>query len=220
MQDPRLRLFSITVLSIASFVSVAGAAFSLLWLCLYPAYLKAAVQSAGFWILALLTGAVSAVTFLTGGDAIPYFFRMTVVFLLAYTIYRGWSPGEYLDLSVWLFGDRTGFDIGLTIEMSLQGLKDAFRDWGRMQVALRLKGLRPGFRTVPVLGFLLVQTRLMRARDQADLLVSRGYVRGGTCCPRFHTPQKDLAASVLAVLVLALALLPLRDIFILLVERF
>jgi hypothetical protein len=215
MQDPRLRLLSVVLLSCATFLSVPGAVLSFLWMFLYPSGLKAAARSSAFWLLILLTGIVSVVTFFSAGEGISYLVRMSVIFLLAFTVYRGWNPGEFLDLSVWLFGKKAGFDIGLAIEMSLQGLKDASRDWSRMLLALKLKGGRSGFRTVPILGFLLIQIQLMRARDQADLLVTRGYVAGGSCCPEFRTEKKDKIASVLAILVFLLAFIPLRDIFIL-----
>jgi hypothetical protein len=215
MQDPRLRLFSVILLSCATFLSIQGAIFSFLWMLLYPSGIKAAVRSSAFWLLLLLTGIVSVVTIFSGGNGISYFIRMSVIFFLAFTVYRGWTPGEFLDLSVWLFGKKVGFDIGLAIEMSLQGLNDASRDWSRMLVALQLKGRRPGFRTVPVLGFLLVQIRLMRARDQADLLVTRGYHAGGSCCPEFRSEKKDKIMSFLAILVFFLAFVPVRDVFIL-----
>jgi energy-coupling factor transport system permease protein len=215
MQDPRLRLFSVILLSTATFLSLPGAILSFLWLLLYPAYLKDALRSPGFWTLVIMTGIISAVISLSGTGGISYFIRITVIFLLAFTVYRGWMPGEYLDLAVWLFGTRSGFDLGLAIEMSLQGLKEVAADWSRMMVALKLKGVRPDFRVLPSLGVLLLQTRLMRARDQADLLVTRGYDRGGSCCPVFRTGKKDILASVLAGIVLILAVFPVRDVFIL-----
>jgi energy-coupling factor transporter transmembrane protein EcfT len=215
MQDPRLRLLSVMVLSAATFLSVQGALLSFLWLFLYPAYLKDAVRSPAFWLLILVTGFISGITFLSGGDGLSYFIRISVIFLLAFTMYRGWKPGEYLDLSVWLFGTKWGFELGLAIEMSLQGLREASRDWSRMLEAMKLKAARPGFLTVPVLGFLLVQTRLVRAQDQADLLLTRGYVHGGSCCPEFHPDRKDSVASILSVFFFILGLFPVRDIFIL-----
>jgi hypothetical protein len=215
MRDPRLRLLSVILLSAATFLSIQGAILSFLWLLLFPVYLKETVRSSGFWFLIIMTGIISAVTFLSGGDGLSYFIRMSIIFLLAFTIYRGWTPGEYLDLAVWLFGEKSGFDLGLAIEMSLQGLKDAARDWSRMMVALRLKGSHLGFRTVPVLGFMLIQIRLMKARDQADLLVTRGYDAGGSCCPEFRTERKDKIASFFSILILFLAVMPVRDIFIL-----
>jgi hypothetical protein len=215
MRDPRLRLLSVIILSAATFVSIQGATLSFLWLLLYPAYLKETVRSSGFWFLIVMTGVISTVTILSGGDGFSYFIRISIIYLLAFTIYRGWNPGEYLDLAVWLFGKKSGFDLGLAIEMSFQGLKDATRDWTRMMVALRLKGRHPGFRTVPILGFLLIQIRLMKARDQADLLVARGYEAGGSCCPEFRTERKDRIASFFAILIAFLAIVPVRDIFIL-----
>jgi energy-coupling factor transport system permease protein len=215
MQDPRLRLLAVILLSTATFLSLSGAVLSFLWLLLYPAYLKDAVRSRGFWILVIMTGIIAVVISLSGTGGISYFVRITVIFLLAFTMYRGWTPGEYLDLSVWFFGTRSGFDLGLAIEMSLQGLKEAAGDWSRMMVALKLKGVRPDFRVIPSLGVLLLQTRLMRARDQADLLVTRGYDRGGSCCPEFRTGRKDILTSVLAGMVLILAVSPVRDVFIL-----
>lgn len=215
MQDPRLRLFSVMLLSCATFLSIQGAALSFLWMFLYPAGIKAAARSSAFWFLLLLTGIVSVVTILSAGNGISYFIRMSVIFLIAFTVYRGWTSGEFLDLSVWLFGKKTGFDIGLAIEMSLQGLKEASRDWSRMILAQRLKGRQAGFRTLPILGFLLIQVRLMRARDQADLLVTRGYVAGGNLCPEFRAEKRDKIASILAIVVFFLAFVPVRDIFIL-----
>jgi hypothetical protein len=215
MQDPRLRLLAVILLSTATFLSISGAILSFFWILFYPANLKDALRSPGFWVLVVMTGIISVVISLLGTGGISYFVRITVIFLLAFTVYRGWTPGEYLDLSVWLFGARSGFDLGLAIEMSLQGLKEAGRDWSRMLVALKLKGVRPDFRALPSLGVLLLQTRLMRARDQADLLVTRGYDRGGSCCPVFRTEKKDILASVLAGIVLILAVFPVRDVFIL-----
>jgi energy-coupling factor transporter transmembrane protein EcfT len=215
MQDPRLRLLSVIILSAATFLSIQGAILSLMWLILYPAYLMEAIRSPGYWLLILVTGIISGITVLSGGHGISYFIRISVIFLLAFTLYRGWKPGEYLDLSVWLFGSGHGFELGLAIEMSLQGLKDISNDWSRMLAAMKLKATRPGFRTVPVLGFLLVQSRLVRAQDQAELLLTRGYIHGGSCCPEFHANRKDTIASILAVLFFILALFPVSDVFIL-----
>ncbi len=69
MQDPRLRLLSVILLSTATFLSLPGAILSFLWLLLYPAYLKDAVRSPGFWFLVIMTGIISIVISLseTGG---------------------------------------------------------------------------------------------------------------------------------------------------------
>jgi energy-coupling factor transport system permease protein len=138
-----------------------------------------------------------------------------VIILLAFSVYREWHPGEYLSLSVWLFGKKIGFDIGLAVEMSIQGLGEASREFGRIRSALSLKGLQPGIRLIPAVGFLLIHTRLMRAREQADLLAARGYQAGGSCCPVFRTSNRDIFMGFLAILIVFLSFIPVRDIFIL-----
>jgi energy-coupling factor transport system permease protein len=215
VQDARLRLFSVLLLSVASFISVAGAMLTLAWLFLYPAFLKAALHSKAYYLLLPFTGIVAIVMQISGGEGISYFIRMGVLLLLGFTIFRGWAPGQFLDLSVWLFGTRTGFDLGLAIEMTIQGIDEASRDWSRILTAMKLKAMQPGFRNMTSIGFLLIHLRLLRARDQADLLITRGYQSGGSCCPEFHASNRDIIASFCAILILFIALFPVRDIFIL-----
>ena len=215
MQDARLRLLSVICLSIATFTSVFGAILTLIWLFLSPGSLLYHLRSAALWILILITGIIASISQYTGGEGISYFIRMSVLILLAFTVYAGWRPGEYLDLSVWLFGKKAGFDIGLAVEMSIQGFHDASREFRRIFTAHTLKGIRPGIRIIPSIGFLLIHSSLMRAHDQADLLLSRGYVQGGSCCPEFRTTKKDIFTGCCAVLILVLSFIPVRDIFIL-----
>lgn len=215
MQDARLRLLSVICLSVAAFTSVSGAIMTLVWLALPPGPLLSHLRSAAFWILLMMTGIIASVSQYTGGEGVAYFIRMSVLIILAFTVYSGWHPGEYLDLSVWLFGKKIGFDIGLAVEMSIQGLHDASRELRRILTAHALKGIRPGIRTIPSVGFLLIHSRLMRAYEQADLLSSRGYVQGGTCCPVFRATKKDIVLAGCAVLILLVSFVPVRDIFIL-----
>jgi energy-coupling factor transport system permease protein len=215
VQDARLRLFSVLLLSVSCFVSVAGAMLTLIWLLLYPSYLKAAVRSKAYYFLLPFTGIVAIVMQLSGEDGLSYFIRMGVLLLLGFTIFRGWAPGDFLDLSVWLFGIKAGFDLGLAIEMTIQGIDEASRDWSRVLTSMRLKGMQPGFRNLTSVGFLLIHLRLLRARDQADLLTTRGYQSGGSCCPAFHASNRDIIASFCTILILFIALFPVRDIFIL-----
>ena len=215
MQDARIRLVSLVSLSIAIFLSVPGAVLALLWLLLSPGTLKETVKSAAFWVILLFVTIIATATQLTGNDGLSYLIRTGVIILLAFSVYREWHPGEYLDLSVWLFGKKAGFDIGLAIEMSIQGLHEASLAFARIRSTLSLKGLQPGIRLIPVVGFLLIHTRLMRAREQADLLATRGYQAGGSCCPVFRTSPRDIILGFLAILILFLSFFPVRDIFIL-----
>ena len=173
------------------------------------------MKSAAFWVILLFVTIIATATQLTGNDGLSYLIRTGVIILLAFSVYREWHPGEYLDLSVWLFGKKAGFDIGLAIEMSIQGLHEASLAFARIRSTLSLKGLKPGIRLIPVVGFLLIHTRLMRAREQADLLATRGYQAGGSCCPVFRTSPRDIILGFLAILILFLSFIPVRDIFIL-----
>lgn len=216
MQDARIRLISVISLSIATFLSVPGAILALLWLFLTPKILKGAVKSMAFWVILLFVGIVALATQLSGNDGISYLVRTSVIILLGFSVYREWHPGEFLGLSVWLFGKKTGFDLGCAMEMSMQGLHEASRAFTRIRSALSLKGMQPGIRLIPAMGFLLIHTRLMRAREQADLLATRGYKAGGSCCPEFRTSKRDIIMGILAILILFFSFMPVRDIFILL----
>ncbi|HON82006.1 MAG TPA: hypothetical protein PLN56_08845 [Methanoregulaceae archaeon] len=215
MHDARIRLVSLVSLSIATFLSIAGATLTMAWLFLSPLTLKETVKSAAFLGVLVFVGIVAVVTQLSGNDGASYFIRTGVILLLAFSVYREWYPGEYLDLSVWLFGTKAGFDIGIAVEMSIQGLHEISREFARIRKAILLKGMKLEFRLIPALGFLLIHTHLMRARDQADLLAIRGFRSGGSCCPVFRTSKRDITMGILAILILSLSFIPVRDIFIL-----
>ena len=215
MQDARLRLFSVLLLSVASFISTLGAILALIWLFLYPAYLKAALLSKAYYLLLPFTGIVALIMQISGGDGLSYFIRMGVLLLIGFTIFRGWAPGEFLDLSVWLLGRRRGFDLGLAIEITIQGIDEATRDWSRILTTMKLKGMHPDIRNLASVGFLMIHLRLLRARDQADLLTTRGYKSGGSCCPYFQASNRDIIASLCTILILFISFAAVRDIFIL-----
>ena len=75
MQDARLRLLSVLLLSAASFISVAGAILTLIWLFLYPVYLKAAVRSKAYYLLLLFPGVVALFMQISGEDGLSYFIQ-------------------------------------------------------------------------------------------------------------------------------------------------
>ncbi len=68
MQDARLRLFSVLLLSVACFISAAGAILTLLWLLFYPVYMKAAVRSKAYYLLLPFIGIVALVMQFSGSD--------------------------------------------------------------------------------------------------------------------------------------------------------
>jgi hypothetical protein len=214
MQDPRIRVFVIIALSVAAFISIAGAALAFLyWLCI-PGSFRCIRRPAAVLFFAMIC-VISVITEFTTGNGLTYFIRMTVILLLALYAYAAYIPGEFFRVSVWLFGKR-GFDPGLIAEMSMEALYDLEDDSSNIRIALRQKDVPMGISTlVPVIG-MFVLNQIRRAHDQADLLTVRGYRKGGTLCPQFHPGIPDYASGIVAICILFVAILPVRDIFILL----
>lgn len=214
MRDPRIRIFVIIALSVAAFISIAGAALAFLyWLCL-PGRFRCMRRPAALLFLSMIL-VVSVISEFTSGNGLSYFIRMTVILLLALYAYTAYIPGEFFRVSVWLFGKR-GFDPGLIAEMSMEALNDLEDDSSNIRIALRQKKVPLGFSTlVPVIG-MFVLNQIRRAYDQADLLTVRGYTNGGTLCPVFHPGIRDYFGGIVAICILFIAIFPVRDIFILL----
>ena len=214
MQDPRVRIFVVVVLSVAAFVSVTGALLAFLfWLVFTPG--TAVLKKTGYLTFFLMIVVVSVFTWLTGGDGLSYFIRLTVVLLLALYAYAEYKPGEFLAVSVWTFGRRYGFDPGLIAEMSVQGIYDLEYDLSRIRMAIGQKGKKFGPRELIPVGGMVVLNQIRRAGDQADLLAVRGYTKGGTCCPCFEHGSRDTFCAICAIIILIFAFLPVGDIFIL-----
>lgn len=216
MQDARLRLLTVIILSVASFMSVAGAVAAFFWWMIFTPGIRTITRSPFALFFLGFTASVSALIWFTGGDGISYLVRMAVILLLAFYAYSERSPGEFLDLAVWLFGRKLGFDTGLAAEMSLQGMEVLSDEIRRIRVAFQLKSLKPGFRSIIPAAGLLIHSQFARAEEQADLLAVRGYRGGGMVCPEFTRAKGDFPAFLSAILPLILAIMPVGDIFILL----
>jgi energy-coupling factor transport system permease protein len=216
MQDARLRLLTVIILSVASFMSVAGALAAFIWWIIFTPGIRTIAKSPFALFFLGFTASVSAVIWLTGGDGISYLVRMAVILLLAFYAYTDRAPGDFLDLSVWLFGKKIGFDIGLAAEMSLQGMEVLSDEARRTRVAFRLKAIKFGFRSIAPSAGLMIYSQFARAEEQADLLAVRGYRGGGMVCPQFTRVKGDVIASTSAILPLIFAIMPVGDIFILL----
>ena len=215
MQDPRLRLYATAVLSIAAFASTVGALAALVWWLIFTPRTKALPRPGVFLGLALMIAVTALVSGWGGGPGVSYLIRMVVILLLAAWAYAETQEGEMLAVAVWAFGDRIGFEIGLIAEMGLQGLAVIRQDIEQMRVALTLKGIRIGARSIVPIAILLIITEIRRADDLARLLVVRGYTLGGRICPIFETGARDVLAALLAMVPGVLYWMPLRDVFIL-----
>lgn len=215
MQDPRLRLLSVAVLSLAAFASTVGAAAALIWWLLFTPRTKSLPRPGVLLPLVAIVAATALVSAWGGGAGLSYFFRMTVILLLAAWAYAGTEDGEVLTVAVWALGNRVGFEVGLIAEMGIGGLSVIRREVEQVRVAMALKGIRPGLRTIVPLAVTLIVMEIRRADETARLLVVRGYTTGGKICPRFRTDPLDVPAGMAAIIPAILSALPLSDVFIL-----
>lgn len=215
MQDVRIRVGSTLLLSLATFISIPGAIAATVWWL--AAGGPSTVKSSRYALIFIgAAGLVSLLVELSGGGGVSYFIRMSVILLLAFWAFAHQTPGEFMDLAVWAGGNTRGFELGLVAEATLQSINAIRDDIERIRVALTLKGTGTGIRGLLPAASVLIITHLSRAEDQADLLVVRGYRRGGSWCPKFPKNTRDLVGGIGAILVLLVAFIPIREIFILL----
>jgi energy-coupling factor transport system permease protein len=150
-----------------------------------------------------------------GGNGLSYFWRMTVIILIGMWVFGEQKSGEFLNIGVWLFGTRTGFDLGMVAEMGIQSLSSVTADFDRIRIAEQIKGRQWGVRSLVPAGLVLVHGALGRAEDTAELMAVRGYRSGGTLTPDFKTRTFDVVAGLCALGVFIFALIPVSEFFIL-----
>jgi energy-coupling factor transporter transmembrane protein EcfT len=197
MQDVRLRTGTATLLSLIAFFSITGAVAALIWWFFFTENLRQVHKNRLVIPSIALIGIFGIILEITGGEGISYFFRMTVVILIGAWLLSGQKKGEFLHLGCWLFGNRTGFELGMLAEMALQNLDLLLVDFDRIQAAERMKGVRSGFKGFISTGRVLVHSTLLRAEDTAELLAVRGYMQGGTFVPVFAHGRMDYPAVFL-----------------------
>jgi hypothetical protein len=215
MQDVRIRTGVAALLSLIAFMSIQGAAVAFIWWLLFTKNFRLLRKSLLILPSVALIGFFSLVLDLTGGGGISYFSRMCVVIILGVWLASEQQPGDFLDLGHWLFGNRSGFELGMTAEMAILSQDALVRDYDRIRIALRLKGVRWGIRSIVPAGLVLVTRTLARAEENAELLAVRGYTCGGSRCPVFSTSCGDLVAGLFAVCAAIIAVLPVSAFFIL-----
>jgi len=215
MRDVRLRTLTALLLSISAFYSIAGAVAAFIWwLAFTPNFQLVAKNQLVIPSIALI-GIFGGILQITGGDGLSYFFRMTVVILIGTWLLFEQAKGEFLHFGCWLFGNRTGFELGMLAEMALQNLHALLIDFDRIRAAERMKGIRSGLRSIVPVGRILIHGTLLRAEDTAELLAIRGYVRGGTCIPVFVRESRDIIAISFGVCAAIIAIIPVSAFFIL-----
>jgi hypothetical protein len=215
MQDPRIRIAAAAVLSLAAFISLHGAAAVFLWWMVFTPRLQLAKRIRLVFSLILMIAFFSLVLELSGGSGLSYFARMTVIVLIGMWIFSEQKSGEFLSVGVWLFGNREGFELGMVAEMGMQSLVSVTADLDRIRMAEKIKGMQWEVRSLVPAGLVLVHGALARAEDTAELLAVRGYLYGGTLCPKFITRRMDLVAGMFALCILIFSLIPVSEFFIL-----
>jgi len=215
MQDPRIRIAAAAVLSLSAFISLHGAAAVFLWWVVFTPRCRLARRFPRVLSLVLMIAFFSIVLEIFGGGGLSYFFRMTVILLTGMWIYDEQKSGEFLAAGVWLFGQKTGFDLGMVAEMGMQSLISVAADLERIRMAEEIKGISWGVRSLVPAGLVLIHNALVRAEDNAEQLAVRGYQCGGTLCPKFLTSTSDIIAVVFAVGMLMFSMIPVSEFFIL-----
>lgn len=209
MSDIRIRLAVVLLLSLTAFTGLTGVAgTALFWIvfCARETFThvswKLIVPVAG-----LAAGVPGLILSLTGGEGVLYAAKIFGILLLAFWFGAAQKPGEFLDLGVWALGRKTGFDLGLAAELSLQFLSGISEDLTHMKAALRIKGQTLSRRTLPALGTGLLLLSLSRAKQVGSLLARRGYRSGGTYAPVFATTGRDILMLCTAGICAALGFL-------------
>ena len=215
MQDPRIRIAAASILSIAAFISLQGAAAAFLWWLVFTPRFRIVKKIRLVFSLILMIAFFSLVLEIFGGNGLSYFCRMTVIILIGMWVFGEQKSGEFLNIGVWLFGTRTGFDLGMVAEMGIQSLSSVTADFDRIRIAEQIKGRKWGVRSLVPAGLVLVHGALGRAEDTAELLAVRGYRSGGTLSPYFKTGAFDVVAGLCTLVVLLCALIPVSEFFIL-----
>ena len=215
MQDPRIRIAAAAILSAAAFISLQGALAAFLWWLVFTPRAALGKRIPGILSIILVIAFFSIVLEIADGGGLSYFIRMVVILLIGMWIYDEQESGEFLAMGVWLFGKRTGFEIGMTAEMGIQSLVSVAADLERIRMAEKIKGVQWGVHSLVPAGLILVHGALVRAEDSAELLAVRGYRFGGTMCPKFLTSTSEIIAGVLSLGVIIFSMIPVSEFFIL-----
>ena len=215
MQDVRIRTGAAALLSFAAFTGITGAGVVFLWWLLFAHPLQLVKKMRVILPVILLILFFGIVLELSGGGGTSYCLRMVVVVLIGTWLYAEYRTGDFLHLGTWLFGEKTGFELGMTAEMGMQAVSLLAADLDRVKKAQELKGLHWGIQSLVPAGMILVRDTLRKADESAELLAVRGYVHGGTFSPVFITRKRDLVAGLAALCMGVIALMPVSEFFIL-----
>ena len=214
MQDPRLRLFCVFMLSLAAFASVTGAVAVVVWWMVFTPRWHSIRHRHALLATLVLFGIVAGVMTLTGSDGLSYLVRMIAILLVGTWVYAESAAEDFLAVGTWCLGTRIGFEVGMIAGMAMQMATALSDDFRRIRSATQQKGQPWGIRSIVPAGRVLIYDAIRRADETAEVLAIRGYHNGGTMCPHFHTPVRDIVAGTCAAVALVLAYIPVSEFFI------
>ncbi|MDH7594361.1 MAG: hypothetical protein QHG99_08475 [Methanomicrobiales archaeon] len=208
MEDIRFRVVSTLALSAAAFASLHGALIALLWLAIIDRGRRAFLRPKILFTSGILLALISILIAAGGGDGLSYAIRILAVLLVAAWAYGEYRGGELLDLFVWLFGEKAGFELGMMAEMGMTAVYELERDVERIGASFKLKGAGRSIPKMSGMGLSILHSQLARAEEQAIILAIRGYRRGGTHCPEFSASRIEAIAMLFALIALISAIIP------------
>ena len=118
MKDARLKLLTVFLLSVSAYASVIGAALAFVWWLVFSGREKSLPSPKLFLGLFIITGAISLLMEYRGLAGISYLIRMSIIILIAGYAYTEISSKDMLNVMTWLFGEKYGFELGLTSYVS------------------------------------------------------------------------------------------------------
>ena len=205
MQDPRVRFACAFLLSLAAFISLAGAAAVFFWWLVFTPRWKSIRHPRAVLATLLLFVIIAAVITLTGTGGLSYLVRMSAILLVGTWVYADSRAGDFLATGTWLLGPRIGFEPGMIAEMAMGMAQDLSEDFSRIRLAMAQKGQPWGIsRILPAAGF----SSAMRSGGQKRALNSLRcgvYRGGGTICTRFSPSLFEITAGAFAVAALVFA---------------
>lgn len=197
------------LLSCAAFVCMESALATMLWILIFSDRKFRVPSLPAFFGLFVMISVISVLSWSAGSGGASYFVRMTALIFIAVWAYSEIKPGEILDTLVWLLGERTGFELGLTAETAMSEIRRIPEDFRMARIAIAFKGKKFRIRDyIPVLGNILIIT-LRRAEEHGKVLAGRGYTRGGTHSYEFDTETKDIIGLILLFPVFLMVFTPL-----------
>jgi energy-coupling factor transport system permease protein len=205
MQDPRVRFSCAFLLSLAAFLSLAGATAAVLWWAAFTPRWKSIRHVRAVGVTFLLFSLIASVMALTGADGLSYLARMSAILLVGTWVYADSRAGDFLAAGTWLLGPRIGFEPGMIAEMAMGMAQDLSGDFSRIRLAIVQKGQPWGMSKILPVGRILICDALRRAEDTAEILAMRGYRGGGTVCMRFSPSPLEIMAGACAAAALVFA---------------